>query len=116
MHAYSRKHTYMYRDKLIGEAVCWFNVYHWESWYKPHQQSDSYWYMPRLFNGIYQHSKDSSATVKTALHTDLSVGVKRGQFQNVLHIVVTCKSFAKLLSENLESNALLPDFTNGEQN
>lgn len=111
---YSGKHTYVYRDKLISEAVCWYNVYHWESWYKTRQQSDIYWSMPHLSNGVYQHSKDSTATAKAALYTDLSVGVKHGQFQNVLYVVVTCISFANLLSENLEGNALLPVFTSGE--
>lgn len=90
MHAYSGKHAYMHRDKLISEAVRWFNVYPWESWYKPRQQSDIYWYMPRLSNGIYQHSKGSIATAKAALYTDLSVGLKHDQFQNVLYTVETC--------------------------
>lgn len=111
MHAYSGKHAYMYGDKLIGEAVGWFKVYHQESQYKPHQQSDIYWYMPRLPNGIYQHSKDSTAKAKAALYTDLSARVKRGQLQNVPYIVVTCILLANLLSENLEGNALLPVFT-----
>lgn len=68
--------------------------------------------MPRLSNGIYQHIKDSAATAKAVLYIDLSVGVKQGQFQNVLYIVVTCISFANLLFKNLGGNALVPVFTN----
>lgn len=54
-----------------------------------------------MSKGIYKHSKDGTAVVKAALITDLSVGVKCDQFQNIQHIVVTCRSLANLLSENL---------------
>lgn len=50
-----------------------------------------------MSNGIYQHSKDGRTMAKAALITDLSVGVKHDQFQNIRHIVVACSSFANLL-------------------
>lgn len=77
-----------------------FNVYHCGSWYKPHWQSDIDWCIPPVPKGIYHHSKDGTAMTKAALITDFSAGVKCGQFQNIHHIVVTCRSFANLLSEN----------------